>query len=150
MVEHQLPKLRVAGSSPVSRFQGRTSDVRRCEGAPVPDEAHCLFRGVLMTGARRVMRRWFLPLFFVLGWVYAPFAANGPVLCLSRLLLNRECWGCGLTRAMCALVQFDFSSAIAYNPLIFPCVIVLTGVWVQQNSPMFNMIPQSISRNAYQ
>lgn len=38
-----------------------------------------------------------------------------PTLCLSRLLLSVDCWGCGMTRALHAVSHADISRAIEYN-----------------------------------
>lgn len=45
-----------------------------------------------------------------------------PVPCLSRLILQRECIGCGITRACINAIHFNFERAFAYNKLV---IIVL-------------------------
>jgi hypothetical protein len=44
--------------------------------------------------------------------------ASGPVICLYRNLLDVECFGCGLTRALAAAAHGDWSSAVASNGLV--------------------------------
>ena len=41
----------------------------------------------------------------------ADFFDNGQSLCLSQLLLEKECPGCGLTRGLQHLGHFDFQTA---------------------------------------
>lgn len=41
-----------------------------------------------------------------------------PVICLSRLILNKECIGCGMTRACISLIHFKFDKALKYNRLV--------------------------------
>jgi hypothetical protein len=58
----------------------------------------------------------------VLMLLSADFFDKGPSLCLSVVLLNKTCYGCGITRAIQHLLHFELSKALAYNKL---CVIVL-------------------------
>ena len=58
----------------------------------------------------------------VLMLLSADFFDKGPSLCLSVVLLNKTCYGCGITRAIQHLLHFELSTALAYNKL---CVIVL-------------------------
>ena len=39
--------------------------------------------------------------------------------CPIRYLTGCSCPGCGITRAMCSILRFDFSGAWQYNPAIF-------------------------------
>lgn len=57
------------------------------------------------------------------------FFDSGQSICLSVLLLNRECYGCGMTRAIQHLIHFDFEMAYSYNKLsfiVFPLFVYLT------------------------
>ena len=44
---------------------------------------------------------------------------SAPDLCLFRLLLDVECWGCGMTRALRSLLHFDLTAAAAFNWRVF-------------------------------
>jgi len=44
---------------------------------------------------------------------------EGQSTCLSVLLLDKTCPGCGLTRATQHLIHFDFSAAFRFNKLSF-------------------------------
>ena len=36
-------------------------------------------------------------------------------LCVFKLVLHKECWNCGMTRAFLSLLHFNFYEAINYN-----------------------------------
>jgi hypothetical protein len=61
----------------------------------------------------------------------ANFFDNGRSICLSQLLFNFECYGCGMSRACMHLIHFDFEEAYAYNMLSFIVFPLLAIVWVQ-------------------
>lgn len=47
-------------------------------------------------------------------------------LCMFKLVLHKECWNCGMTRAFLSLLHFNFKEAINYNKnviIIFPFTI---------------------------
>ena len=61
----------------------------------------------------------------------ADFFDEGRSICLSVLLLNEQCFACGLTRSVMHLIHFEFAEAWYYNALGF---IVFPGVawqWLQ-------------------
>ena len=54
------------------------------------------------------------------------FFDSGNSICISILLFDRECYGCGMTRAIQHLIHFDFSIGYAFNRLsiiVFPLLI---------------------------
>lgn len=58
----------------------------------------------------------------------ADFFDSGQSMCISILLLNIECYGCGMTRAIMHLLHADFESAYMFNKLsfiVFPLLVVL-------------------------
>lgn len=58
----------------------------------------------------------------------ATFFDNGQSICLSVLLLDQECPGCGMTRAIQHLIHFDFNTAWAYNKMafvVFPLFVIM-------------------------
>jgi len=55
----------------------------------------------------------------------ASFFDDGPPLCLSVLLFDMECYGCGLTRACQHLIHLQFKEAWSYNPLAFAALPVM-------------------------
>ncbi|WP_291657792.1 DUF2752 domain-containing protein [Clostridium sp.] len=44
---------------------------------------------------------------------------KNPAPCISRLLFNVECIGCGITRACLNALHFNFAQANEYNKLVF-------------------------------
>jgi hypothetical protein len=58
----------------------------------------------------------------------ADYFDYGPPMCLSVVLANVECYGCGMTRAVQHLLHFDFEAAAQYNKLSFialPLVVIM-------------------------
>ena len=69
-----------------------------------------------------------------LAWIPAlhqRFLAAPPV-CWSRLLLHRDCAGCGLTRSLVAIAGGELSAGVQWNPLgpvlyLYLCAMALSG-----------------------
>lgn len=59
----------------------------------------------------------------------ANFFDNGSSACLSVILLDTECYGCGITRAIMHLIHFDLQEALYYNTLSFIILPLLIYVW---------------------
>ncbi len=57
---------------------------------------------------------------------------SGQSVCLSVVLFNLECYGCGMTRAIQHLIHFDFSAAYAFNKLSFIVFPLLVGMIVYE------------------
>ena len=71
-----------------------------------------------------------LPLpFFILP---ANYFDTGESLCMSKLLLHRECLGCGITRAIQHAIHFDFTRAWHYNKLVVLVLPVLLFLWLSE------------------
>lgn len=62
----------------------------------------------------------------------ADFFDNGQSICLSVLILDKECYGCGITRAIQHLIHFDFKAAAAFNKLAFIITPILLYFWFDQ------------------
>lgn len=58
----------------------------------------------------------------------ANYFDEGQSLCLSVILLNKQCYACGMTRAVQHLIHFDFAAAADYNKLAF--IVVPLGVFM--------------------
>ncbi len=63
---------------------------------------------------------------FALALVPPETLEHGPTLCLFKALLGRDCPGCGMTRAVTALLHGDTTQALAHNKfvvVVFPSLV---------------------------
>ncbi len=79
-----------------------------------------------------------IPLILVL--LPAGFFDEGQSVCLSVLLLDMECYGCGMTRAVMHLLHFDFQAAWSFNKLSFIVFPLLVFLWGQLLSKEYRAI----------
>ena len=57
----------------------------------------------------------------------ADFFDTGETICLSVMFFDKQCYACGITRAIQHLIHLDFLIAYSYNKLsvlIFPLLII--------------------------
>ena len=71
-----------------------------------------------------------LPL--VLLIIPSSFFDHGQSMCLSVLLFNQKCLGCGITRGIQHLIHLDFSIAYSYNKLSFIVLPILIFLWIRE------------------
>ncbi len=57
--------------------------------------------------------------FIILLILPADYFDHGRATCVSVILFDMECYGCGMTRAIQHLLHLDFQSAWTYNKLSF-------------------------------
>jgi len=62
----------------------------------------------------------------------ADFFDKGNTMCLSVLLADQECYGCGITRAIQHLIHFNFEKAYAFNKLSFVVLPLMIYVWYSE------------------
>jgi hypothetical protein len=60
----------------------------------------------------------------------ADFFDKGKSICLSVLLFDTACYGCGMTRAIQHIIHFDFHTAYSLNKISFIVFPILTGLWI--------------------
>lgn len=65
----------------------------------------------------------------ILLYLPASFFDNGKSVCLSVILLDIECYACGITRAIMHLIHLDLEEALYYNALSFIVLPLLIYVW---------------------
>ena len=58
-----------------------------------------------------------VPIFFI--FLPKDFFNSGESICLSIVFFNKECYGCGMTRAIQHLIHLDFNGAYQLNKLSF-------------------------------
>lgn len=60
------------------------------------------------------------------------FDDSNVIICPSRLLFDFECFGCGMTRAVQHMHNFEFEDALYYNMgvvAVYPGLIYVWGLW---------------------
>ena len=62
----------------------------------------------------------------------ADFFDYGNSVCLSIFLFERECFGCGMTRAIQHLIHLDFSTAYMFNKLSFIVLPLLIITYIKE------------------
>ncbi len=67
----------------------------------------------------------------ILLFLPGSFFDNGTSVCVSKVLLNMECYGCGMTRAIMHLIHFDFTGAWEYNKLSFIVFPLISFLWAR-------------------
>lgn len=68
----------------------------------------------------------------VILWVLpASFFDTGQSLCLSVLLLNKSCYGCGITRAVQHCLHGEFLIGYQFNPLVVIILPLLIYLWTK-------------------
>ena len=56
---------------------------------------------------------------------------NQRSICLYKFITGRECYGCGMTRAVFSAIHFHFSEAFYYNKLFLIVLPLLIYIWVK-------------------
>jgi hypothetical protein len=61
----------------------------------------------------------------------ANYFDEGQSVCLSLLLANTECYGCGMTRAIMHLIHLNLNQALYFNKLSLAVLPLLIVVWAK-------------------
>lgn len=72
----------------------------------------------------------FIPLILIL--LPADFFDHGPTICISKLLTDAVCPGCGITRATQHAIHFDFANAWNYNKLFVIITPLLIWLYITE------------------
>ncbi|HIA37160.1 MAG TPA: DUF2752 domain-containing protein [Flavobacteriales bacterium] len=59
------------------------------------------------------------------------FFDTGKSICISVVLFDKECYGCGMTRAIMHIIHFDFQRALDFNRLGFVVFPLLVMLWLK-------------------
>ena len=81
-------------------------------------------------------------LFFILYITYFYIFHNGETNCLIKRTIGIPCMGCGMSRAFAYLLQFNFTEAFHFHPLVF-LVPFIVLVFLLQETKFFGMFYQS-------
>lgn len=57
---------------------------------------------------------------------------QGQSICLSKVLLDQECYGCGMTRAVMHLIHFEFIDAYHFNKISFIVFPMMGFLWMKE------------------
>ena len=57
---------------------------------------------------------------------------SGPTICISKLITDIDCPGCGITRAVQHALHLDFQKAWDYNKIIIVIAPLLIWVYFQE------------------
>jgi len=68
------------------------------------------------------------PATLVIAWFYYPHSTTGPTICLWKNLTGKSCFGCGMTRAICAFVHGNIHEALIYNQMV--PIVILSLAWI--------------------
>ncbi|MDR1116126.1 MAG: DUF2752 domain-containing protein [Tannerella sp.] len=66
---------------------------------------------------------------FALHFVPVDFLNGQHSICLFKNISGMECYGCGITRAVLSVIQFDFMKAYSYNKLVIIVFPMLCYLW---------------------
>ena len=59
----------------------------------------------------------------------ADYFDSGESICISKFLLDLECYGCGITRAIQHLIHLDINVAMSFNKLAIVVLPLLIYQW---------------------
>ena len=88
-------------------------------------------------------------MFYFFGLVLLPvlllilpvdFFDSGNTICLSVLLIDIECYACGMTRAIHRLIHFDFLAAYELNKLSIIVLPVLILFYIREVNRLFRLL----------
>ena len=60
------------------------------------------------------------------------FFDNGDSICMSVLFFDRECYACGMTRAIQHLIHLDFAIAYEFNAISFLVLPLLIFIFLKE------------------
>lgn len=92
-----------------------------------------------------------LNLIKLITWISIPFVLwvlpsdlfdNGQSICLSQVLLDKECPGCGITRSVQHAMHFEIMEAWNYNKLFIVVLPFLFYVWVKVVVQLYKKLSQ--------
>jgi hypothetical protein len=72
----------------------------------------------------------FIP--FVLLVLPSDLFDSGPTICISKLITDIDCPGCGITRAVQHALHFEFQTAWEYNKLFVVIFPLLGWLYIQE------------------
>jgi hypothetical protein len=68
---------------------------------------------------------------FILYLIPIPWLQGEHTICLFKNMFGRECYGCGITRAVLSALHFDSTGAFHYNKLVVVVLPLLIYLWAK-------------------
>jgi hypothetical protein len=72
-----------------------------------------------------------------------------PTICVSKLVTDEPCPGCGITRATLNLVHFKFKVAWDFNPLVYIVFPIMLMLYIQELRKTFLKVKKLKKNNIY-
>lgn len=69
---------------------------------------------------------------FLLAFLPGDYFDKGESICISKLLTDEDCPGCGMTRAIQHSLHLEFDVAYSYNKLVVIVLPLLIVVWAKE------------------
>lgn len=98
----------------------------------------------------RLLRNWYFRRLMLLAGMIVYFTLAFSVMektgigCVFLYFLGIPCPGCGMTRALRALLRMDFAAAFAFHPLIFAMPYVFCYLFLPIEGPIHRRILSAI------
>lgn len=73
-------------------------------------------------------------------------AYDGPTLCIFKLIFNKECPGCGMTRAFYHMLKLDIDKAISFNYRIIIVYPLIWGIYINYIYKKINLFMKENSK----
>lgn len=82
----------------------------------------------------------------ILVFVPGDYFDKGESICISKLLTDTDCPGCGMTRAIQHSLHLEFQEAFSYNKLVVIVLPLLVIVWVREVYHSYKIIRDTQSK----
>jgi hypothetical protein len=80
----------------------------------------------------------FIPIVLLL--LPSTFFDSGDSVCMSVVFFDRECYACGMTRAIQHLIHLDFAIAFEYNRISFLALPLLVFIYLKDIKKLYFLI----------
>lgn len=67
----------------------------------------------------------------VLRFITISNLEKAPTVCIYKNITGKDCWGCGTSRALISILNFDFKQAYQFNKRIIIVFPLLVFLWVK-------------------
>jgi hypothetical protein len=75
---------------------------------------------------------------FILHFIPICWLNGKHTICLFKNIFDRDCYGCGITRAILSILHFDLINAINYNKLVVIVFPLLVYIWTKTLIKLWN------------